>query len=111
MRKRRMNSSGREPHDLLPCVAIDAVILVLERDAGAVAGKQAAVGDGDAVGIARQIGQLRQDTPAPLPHSHDDTHQPARGALPRERFSSLAQSCSVGCAQILPEMVEKPTYR
>ena len=31
--------------------------LILERDAGAVAGKQAAVGDGDAVGIARQIGQ------------------------------------------------------
>ena len=48
---------GREPHDLLPRVATDAVILVLERDAGAVAGKQAAVGDGDAVGIARQIGQ------------------------------------------------------
>ena len=48
---------GREPHDLLPRVAIDAVILVLERDAGAAAGKQAAVGDGDAVGIARQIGQ------------------------------------------------------
>jgi N-terminal domain of anti-restriction factor ArdC len=48
---------GCEPHDLLPRVAIDAVILVLERDAGAVAGKQAAVGEGDAVGIARQIGQ------------------------------------------------------
>src|SRR6202030_2229175 len=48
--------AGREPHDLLPRVAIDAVILVLERDAGAVAGKQAAVGDGDAVGISRQIG-------------------------------------------------------
>src|ERR1700731_2055528 len=48
---------GREPHDLLPRVAIDAVILVLERDAGAAASKQAAVGDGDAVGIARQIGQ------------------------------------------------------
>src|ERR1700676_2601761 len=39
---------GREPHDLLPRVATDAVILVLERDADAVAGKQAAVGDGDA---------------------------------------------------------------
>ena len=26
---------GREPHDLLPRVATDAVILVLERDAGA----------------------------------------------------------------------------
>jgi hypothetical protein len=31
--------AGREPHDFLPRVAIDAVILVLERDAGAVAGK------------------------------------------------------------------------
>src|SRR3984893_4741910 len=49
--------AGREPHDFLPRVAIDAVILVLERDAGAVAGKQAAIGDGDTVGIARQIGQ------------------------------------------------------
>jgi hypothetical protein len=38
----------REPHDPLPRVAIDAVILVLERDAVAVAGKQAAVGDGEA---------------------------------------------------------------
>ena len=44
---------GREPHDLLPRVAIDAVILVPERDAGTAAGKQAAIGDGDAVGIAR----------------------------------------------------------
>jgi hypothetical protein len=44
---------GRERHDLLPRVAIDAVILVLERDAGAAVGTQAAVGDGDAVGIAR----------------------------------------------------------
>ena len=32
--------AGREPHDLLPRVAIDAVILVLERDAGAVAGSR-----------------------------------------------------------------------
>src|SRR4029077_18540826 len=46
-----------DPHDLLPRVATAAVIFVLERDASAVAGKQAAVGDGDAVGIARQIGQ------------------------------------------------------
>ena len=46
-----------EPHDLLPGAAIGAVILVFERDTIAVAGQQAAVGDGDAVGIARQIGQ------------------------------------------------------
>ena len=47
---------GSERHDLLARVAIGAAILVFERDAGAVAGKQAAVGDGDAVGVARQIG-------------------------------------------------------
>ena len=48
---------GREPHDLLPRAAFGAVILVFESDAVAVAGQQAAVGDGDAVGVARQIGQ------------------------------------------------------
>ena len=47
----------REPHDFLPRAALGAVILVFERDAGTVAGQQAAVGDGDAVGVARQIGQ------------------------------------------------------
>ena len=48
---------GGEQHDLLPRATFDAVILVFESDAVAVAGKQAAVGDGDAVGVARQIGQ------------------------------------------------------
>ena len=41
----------REPHDFLPRAALGAVILVFESDAVAVAGKQAAVGDGDAVGV------------------------------------------------------------
>jgi len=36
---------------------IGAIVLPSEGDAGAVAGDQPAVGDGDAVGIARQIGQ------------------------------------------------------
>ncbi len=49
--------AGREPHDLLSRSAFDAIILVFECDAVAVASKQAAVGDGDAVGVARQIGQ------------------------------------------------------
>ena len=41
----------------MPGAALGAVILAFECDAGAVAGKEAAVGDGDAVGVARQIGQ------------------------------------------------------
>ena len=48
---------GGEPHDLLPRAAFGAVILVFERNAVVIAGQQAAVGDGDAVGVARQIGQ------------------------------------------------------
>jgi len=43
---------GREPHDFLSRSAFDAIILVFECDAVAVASKQAAVGDGDAVGVA-----------------------------------------------------------
>lgn len=46
-----------ERHDLLTVGAFTAVILVAERDACAVEGDQAAVGDGDPVGIARQIGE------------------------------------------------------
>src|SRR5271154_4590097 len=46
-----------ERHSLLTVAALDAVILPSEGDAVLVEGDQAAVGDGDAVGIARQIGQ------------------------------------------------------
>ena len=48
---------GGERHALLAVAALDAVILPSEGDAVLVEGDQAAVGDGDAVGIARQIGQ------------------------------------------------------
>ena len=48
---------GGECHDLLALATIGAIVLPSEGDAGAVAGDQPAVGDGDAVGIARQIGQ------------------------------------------------------
>src|SRR5580704_11724081 len=42
-------------HDLVPGWPVDAVILVSEGDAPVVAGDQPVVGDGDAVGVARQI--------------------------------------------------------
>ena len=48
---------GGECHDLLAVATIGAIVLPPEGDAGAVAGDQPTVGDGDAVGIARQIGQ------------------------------------------------------
>jgi hypothetical protein len=48
---------GTEGHGLVAVAAVDAVILPAEGDAALVAGDQPAVGDGDAVGIARQIGQ------------------------------------------------------
>src|ERR1700674_2174941 len=51
--------AGRERHDLVARRPIGAIILVLEGDADVVAGDQPAVGDGDAVGIARQIGEHR----------------------------------------------------
>jgi hypothetical protein len=49
--------AGGEYHDLLTIAAIGTIVLPSEGHVGAVAGDQPAVGDGDAVGIARQIGQ------------------------------------------------------
>jgi hypothetical protein len=47
--------AGGECHDLL--ATIGTIVLPSEGDTGAVAGDQPAVGDGDAMGVARQIGQ------------------------------------------------------
>ena len=48
---------GGERYDLLAITTFGTIVLPSEGDTGAVAGDQSAVGDGDAVGIARQIGQ------------------------------------------------------
>src|SRR5438874_2576431 len=45
---------GGERHLLVSLAALDAVILPFEGDAALVKGDQAAVGDGDAVGVTRQ---------------------------------------------------------
>ena len=47
----------RERHDALPLRTIAAVVFVAEGDAGLVEPKQALVGDGDPMGIAREIGE------------------------------------------------------
>ena len=46
-----------ERHHLVALVAFDPVVLPLEGDAVVVERDQAAVGDGDAVGVAREIAQ------------------------------------------------------
>ena len=48
-----------ERHRLVAGGAVGAIILVSEGDAVVVAGDQSAVGDGDAVGVARQISEHR----------------------------------------------------
>src|SRR5262249_28454141 len=44
-------------HGFVPVRAFEAVVLVFERDAVRIGGDQAAVGDGDAVGVAGKGGQ------------------------------------------------------
>src|ERR1700732_5556818 len=51
--------AGCEGHDLVSIAAFAAVILPLEADAIVVERAQAAAGEGDAVGVAREIGQHR----------------------------------------------------
>ena len=48
---------GSECHDLLAITGFGTIVFPSESDSTAVAGDQPAVGDGDAMGIARQIGQ------------------------------------------------------
>ena len=52
-----MNSLAVERHGFLPVAAFDAVVLPFERDAGVVEREQPRVGDRDAVGVAREIGE------------------------------------------------------
>src|SRR6266478_2814287 len=49
--------AGCEGHELVARTAVGTIVLVLEGDAALVAGDQPAVGDGDAVGVARQISE------------------------------------------------------
>ena len=50
---------GGERHHLVSITPIDPVVLPLEGHAGIVERDQATVGDGDAVGVSRQIGEYR----------------------------------------------------
>ena len=86
---------GAERHDLLAVRAIAAIILVAEGDAGLVEGEQPPVRDGDAVGVAREIGEhgfgagegwLGVDHPA-------FTGGPARGGAGRPAGRRVVRGC------------------
>ena len=51
--------AGGEGHELLPFAPVSAIVLPLEGNGLAVESEEPAVGDGDAVGVARQIGEHR----------------------------------------------------
>ena len=72
---------GRQRHDLLAFGAVAAIVLVAERDAGLVEADEPPVRDGNAVRVAREIGQHRLrpgegrlgiDHPALLPDRRRD---------------------------------------
>src|SRR5258708_1500966 len=67
----------RERHGLVSIASFDPIVLPLEGDAVAVEGDQAAVGDSDAVGVARQIGEHRL-WPAERTLGVDDPFGPAQ---------------------------------
>ena len=48
---------GLEAHELLAVAAVCAVVLAAEGDEVGIGGDEPAVGDGDAVGVAREVGE------------------------------------------------------
>lgn len=71
-------------HPLVSIAALDAIILPLEGDALLVAGDQAAVGDGNAVGVTRQIGQHRLRSTERAPSVDDPFGLAQRREISRE---------------------------
>ena len=68
-------------HDFVPLPALGAVVLPPEGDAGVVAGYEAAVGDGNAVDVTRQVCQHR--------------FMPGEGPLDIEDPLDRAQRCQI----------------
>ena len=58
MRKRRINSCSQR-HGLVAIAALESIVLPVEGDPVLVGRDQPAVGDRDAVGVAREIGEHR----------------------------------------------------
>jgi hypothetical protein len=72
--------------------SIDAIVLPLERDAVVVERNKAAVGDGDAVRVARQIAQYRFGSAEGLTLRVDDPFGLAQRRQMSREVSRLASS-------------------
>ena len=97
---------GYQRHGLVPARPLDPVILPREGDTGRVGGDQPAIGDGDAVGVARQVGEhglrpgerlLGVDHPLGLAQRREEGREGSRlgehGVVAEEReASSLVSS-------------------
>src|SRR5207249_9668405 len=92
---------GWQRHGLVAVRALDPVILPREGDAGLVGGDQPAIGDGDAVGVARQISEhglrpterlLGVDHPFGLAERREESSEGSRlgerGMITEEREAS-----------------------
>jgi hypothetical protein len=110
---------GGEPHASVSIAPLDAVVLPLEGDTLLVVGDQAAVGDDDAVGIARQIGQHRLgpaerplcvDDPLGLAQRHEINRAP-RIAIFDETFARLSTSHTGAVAEKEAALAIFPTSR
>lgn len=89
-----------EPHDLISVGSVGAVVLPFEGYAGLVEGEQPAVGDCDAVGVARQIhGELSGPTKRALSEPLFGCGGGWVGGRPLTRYLSLAR---------VPAKVAKP---
>src|ERR1700676_528501 len=97
IRKRRMNSSVASVMRLYRA-AVGAVVLVPEGDAMLVERDQPAIGDGDAVGVARQIGEHRLGSAERglcinVPLDPAQRRQVGREGLALGEVSMLAEEC------------------
>src|ERR1019366_8940101 len=109
---------GGERHDLLPLTTFGAVVLPLEGDAVAVERDEAAVGDGNAVGVARQISQHRLGSTERSLCIDDPLGFACRRQICRERVAlyqrgviaeKLQAACLMGRDQLLQEQsAEQP---
>ena len=100
-----MNSAGVERHGLEPVAAFDPVVLPFEGDAGFVERDEPGVRDGDAVGVAREIGEhgLRSGE-GPLGEDHplgaaQRRERGVEGALVGERREVAEEGEAAGCVQ------------
>jgi hypothetical protein len=102
--------TGIEGHELAARVTIGAIVFVLEADALAVEGDEPGIGDGDAVGVATEIGEhlrragegaLRKHDPADRPQVPEEAGERAaigqgRGAAGEGEIARIVRPQEAG---------------